>query len=138
LSIIKDLAHDYPISAIRKPAGPVWRAAQSNRLPSWQRRLERSLVRPALAWGRARSRSFLGPDRVRLLCPDRPVTEYAVAAQLAAAPRGLTEYVCHPGSLRTQYEGRGQEAIVTSPTVRDAITQAKLELMSYRDLAEGS
>lgn len=138
LSIIKELAHDYPISAIRKPAGPVWRNAQSNRLPAWQRRMERSLARPALAWGRMRSSSFLGPDRVRVLCPERPVTEYAAAARLAATPRGLTEYVCHPGSLKTQYEGRGQQAIVTSPTVREAITQAKLELMSYRDLAEGS
>jgi len=138
LSIIKELARDYPISAIRKPAGPMWRANQSIRRPAWERRVERGLIAPVLRWGRMRSGAFLGPDRVELLCPQRPVTEHAAAQRLTGAPRGLTEFVCHPSSLAARYDGPGELAVVTSATVRAAIAEADVEVISYRDLAEGA
>ena len=138
LSIIEELAAEYAISAIRKPAGPIWRISQPYSLPAWQRRIERALIRPALVWGRLRSRAFLGPDRIELLFPTRPVSEHEVAQRLRSARRGLTEFVCHPGSLMAQFDGPGEQAVVTSPTVREVIAAAGLDLTSYRELAEGT
>lgn len=138
LSIIRELAVDYPISAIRKPVTKLWRSTQPLSMASWQRFAERSLIRPVLGWGRLRSGEFLGPDRVSLLAENRPVTEDSVARTLRSAGRGVTEFVSHAGTLRTQYDGVGEFAAVTSPTVREAIADADINMISYRDLAEGA
>ena len=137
LSIIKELAIDYPISAIRKPVSPLWRSSQPLAMTAFQRRAERALVRPVLGWGKLRSRAFLGPDHVAVLCDTRPVTEDVVARRLRSVRRGITEFVCHAGSLETQYDGIGEMAALTSQTVRQAIEEANLEMISYRELAEG-
>ncbi len=137
LSILRELAADYPISAIRKPCARLLPSFQKIATPAWQRRVERAILRPALAWGRVRSRMFVGVDRVDLLSPTRPVTEDAVAARLGRVPAGVTELVCHPGSLAPQYDGGGEAAVVTSTRVRAALEAADLELISYREVAEG-
>ncbi|TFH22982.1 MAG: ChbG/HpnK family deacetylase [Myxococcales bacterium] len=138
LSIIKELAVDYPISAIRKPVTQLWRSSQPLTMSPLQRFAERSLVRPVLRWGRARPGAFLGPNRVALLADTRPVTEDVVARRLRSAGRVVTEFVCHAGSLEPQYDGIGELAVVTSRPVREAIEQSGLEPISYRDLAEGT
>jgi len=137
LSILEELACDYPISAIRKPCGRIWPWTEKVTVPVWQRLVERWAMRPVLAWGRVRSRSFVGPDRVEPLALERPVTEHAVARRLRRVRRGVTELVCHPGSLAPQYDGTGERAAVTSETVREAIEDAGIELISYRAIAEG-
>jgi hopanoid biosynthesis associated protein HpnK len=137
LSILKELSADYPISAIRKPCASLLATFHSYANPRWENAVERTVLRPALAWGRLRSTTFLGVDRVELMSRERPVTEHAVARRLAAATRGITELVCHPGSLSPQYDGAAEIAVVTSPSVRRAIIDAGLELISYRDVAEG-
>jgi hopanoid biosynthesis associated protein HpnK len=137
LSILRELAADYPIAAIRKPCASLLPSFQNFATAHWERVVERSVLRPALAWGRARSRAFLGVDRVEGLNQLRPSTEHAVARRISTARSGITEFVCHPGSLSPQYEGAAETAIVTSPTVRRAITQSGVELISYRDVAEG-
>lgn len=138
LSIVEELASEYAISAIRKPPGPVWRTCQSYMTPAWQRMMERVLIRPVLAKGNRRSTAFLGPDRVELLFPTRPVTEHDVAQRLRSVREGLTEFICHPGSLGAQFDGAGEQAVVTSRTVREAIAAAGVEVTSYRELAEGT
>ena len=137
MSILKELAADYPISAIRKPCGTLLTSYQSFVSAPWQRAIEHKILRAPLAWGRLRSRLFLGATRVELLSSDRPVTEHGVARRLAAVRSGVTEFVCHPGSLAPQYDGDGEVAVVTSATVRTAIVESGLELISYRDVAEG-
>jgi len=138
MSILKELAANYPISAIRKPCATMWRWSQSNAHPGWRRSLETQLTRPVIGWGRVRSGAFLGPDRVEPLSFVRPVTEGEVAKRLSSAGRGVTEYVCHPGSLDVRYDGLGELAAVTSPCVRAAINEAGYEVISYRDIAEGT
>jgi hypothetical protein len=100
--------------------------------------MERVLIRPVLAKGNRRSTAFLGPDRVELLFPTRPVTEHDVAQRLRSVREGLTEFICHPGSLGAQFDGAGEQAVVTSRTVREAIAAAGVEVTSYRELAEGT
>ena len=137
LSILKELAVDYPISAIRKPCGSLTSSFQNYATPHWQRIVEHSLLRPGLTWGRVRSGIFLGVDRVARLSSERPVTEHAVARRIAAVRRGITEFVCHPGSLRPEYDGEAETAVLTSVTVRRALLASGLDLISYRDVAEG-
>lgn len=138
LSILKELAVDYPISTIRKPCAALVSSYQEAAVRHWERTTERAVLRPVLGWGRLRSRAFLGADRVELLSPKRPITEHAVAKRIATVGRGVTEFVCHPGSLASQYDGIGELAVVTSPTVRNAILQSGVEPISYRDIAEGA
>jgi predicted glycoside hydrolase/deacetylase ChbG (UPF0249 family) len=137
ISILKELAADYPIAALRKPCASLLPSFQTYTTAHWQRIAERTVLKPALAWGRARSRAFLGVDRVERLNQERPSTEHMVARRIANAGSGITEFVCHPGSLAPQYEGAAETAIVTSPTVRRAIAESGVEMISYRDVAEG-
>jgi predicted glycoside hydrolase/deacetylase ChbG (UPF0249 family) len=137
LSILKELASQYPISAIRKPCKVLWNWSQQHARPGWQRKAETRLMRPVIGWGKMRARMFVGPDRVEPLSPGRPVTEHEVADRLTNPPSGVTEYVCYPGSLAARYDGVGEEAVITSKTVRAAVEAADYELISYRDLAEG-
>jgi predicted glycoside hydrolase/deacetylase ChbG (UPF0249 family) len=138
VSILKELASDYPISAIRKPCNVLWRASQRYTAPGWQRAVETLLMGRVIRKGRRRSGVFLGPDRVEPLCPARPVTEHEVALRIRSVKPGLTEFVCHPGSLASRYDGIGDAAVVTSPTVRAALGESGVEVVSYRDLAEGA
>jgi len=137
LSILKELAADYPISTIRKPCSALVPSYQDVTTSHWERKAERCVLRPVLSWGRLRSGVLLGADHVGLLSPERPITEHAVARRIANAKPGVTEFVCHPGSLASQYDGMGELAAVTSQTVRNAILQSAVEPISYRDIAEG-
>ena len=100
--------------------------------------IETLLMGRVIRKGRRRSRVFLGPDRVEPLSPVRPATEHEVAERIRSVKPGLTEFVCHPGSLAARYDGIGDAAVVTSPTVRAALGDAGVEVVSYRDLAEGA
>lgn len=138
VSVLKELANDYPISAIRKPCNVLWRASQRYTAPGWRRAVETALMGRVIRKGRRRSGVFLGPDRVEPLCLARPATEHEVAVRIRSVKPGLTEFVCHPGSLASRYDGVGDAAVVTSPTVRAALGESGVEVVSYRDLAEGT
>jgi predicted glycoside hydrolase/deacetylase ChbG (UPF0249 family) len=135
LSILKELANDYPISALRKPCGAMW--SWTRRRRGWDRRLEAKAMRTMLGWGRLRAGVFKGPERVEPLSVERPVTEHGAAARLSRIRPGVTELVCHPGSLLGRYDGVGEASLVTSTAVRSALVEADLELASYREVAEG-
>ena len=138
IAILKELAEQYPISAIRKPCASIWRSGRQYAAPTWRRPFETHLMRPVMSWGKARSRVFIGPDRVEPLVPSRPATEFEVVDRINSARHGVTEFVCYPGSLSARYDGFGEEAVVTSRTVQSAIQETDAELISYRDLAEGT
>ena len=138
ISILRELAANYPISAIRKPCHRLWRASQRYIAPGWQRTVETTLMSRVIKKGARRAREFVGPDRVEPLSPERPTTEHDVARRIRTASGGITELVCHPGSLGARYDGVGDAAVVTSPTVRAALTDSGVEFISYRDLAEGT
>ena len=60
-----------------------------------------------------------------------------MAERLTNVRPGVTEFVCYPGSLAARYDGAGEEAVITSKTVRAAVEAADYDLISYRDIAEG-
>lgn len=136
LSILKELTADYPISAIRKPCGGLWRFS-AHGPQGWQRSTEAAFMRTVIGWGRLRAGAFMGVDRVEPLSTSRPATESQIAQRITTVGAGVTELVCHPGSLLGRYDGGGEAAVVTSPFVRDAIARSDVELICYRDLAEG-
>ena len=138
IGILCDLASDYPISAIRKPCRELWRASRRYVAPGWQRSVETLLMTRVIKKGARRARMFVGPDRVEPLSTERPTTEHEVARRIREARTGITELVCHPGSLAARYDGVGDAAVVTSQTVRGALAETGVEFISYRDLAEGT
>ncbi len=135
VSVLKELANDYPISALRKPCGTIW--PWTRRPTSWDRRVEARAMRAVLAWGRLRAGVFKGPERVEPLSLERPVTEHGTTGRLARLRPGVTELICHPGSLLGRYDGVGEASLVTSASVRSALVESDLELASYREVAEG-
>ncbi len=69
--------------------------------------------------------------------------EKSLAALIRALPEGSTEFMCHPGicteelrASRTRLkESRERELrALTSPEVREALAEARVELVSYREL----
>ncbi len=136
LSIIKELAEEYPIPALRKPCGKLIALEGRRMLPPWQRRVEVFTLRRMAGWGRLRSRAFPGVDRVEALCVERPATEYALIERLASIGDGITEFVCHPGSLLPRYDGIGEAAVVTSAVVRSAFEEHGIDLCSYRAVGD--
>jgi predicted glycoside hydrolase/deacetylase ChbG (UPF0249 family) len=137
LSILRELSLEYPIWAMRKPCGPTWKYSREFVVGDWERRAENAAMRPALAWGRLRSGRFRGPDRVEILGRHRPVTEGGMVELLASLKSGVTELVCHPGSLLPRYDGMGEAAALTSPMVRKELAAREdIDLVSYRDISE--
>ncbi len=137
MSILVELAANYPISAVRKPCGGLWRWSLPPLIPAWERWVEGSFMRPMLGWGRLKGRAFLGPRRVEPLGLELPLTEDAISARVAGTSSGVTELICHPASQAPCYDGVGEAAIVTSSRVRQALDDGDAELISYRDIAEG-
>ncbi len=134
--ILCELAEEYPIPALRKPCGALVSYEGRQSLSANQRRIEVAMLKTMVRVGRLRTRGFLGPDRVGVLSPLRPTVESEVVQRFAALPRGVTELVCHPGSLKPRYDGIAEQAVVTSAAVRRAIEELDIELISYRDLVE--
>ncbi len=136
LAILKELAEDYPITALRRPVSRLVAWEKRSAALDFEGRVEKSLLGCVVRWGGLRARRFVGPDRVDVLSRVRPATEDAVAARLASLPSGVTELVCRPGSPLPQYDGISDAAVVTSRRVRDAITKSAAELISYRTIFE--
>lgn len=136
LALIKELAEDYPIHALRRPCSRLVEYERTSGVANFEAGVERSLIGTMVRYGGLRARKFVGPNCVDVLSPIRPATEGDVAERLHALPSGVTELVCRPGSLLPQFDGVAEAAIVTSRRVRDAITASGIELISYRTLFE--
>ncbi len=136
LSILRELAEDYPVIALRRPCAKLGAYDRRSGVGGFERRVEGRLVGLMVGWGGLRARRFVGPDHVDVLSPQRPTTEGEVASRLTRLPSGVTELVCRPGSLLPQFDGMAEAAVVTSRRVRDAISASGAELISYRTLVE--
>ena len=136
LALLKELAEDYPIHGLRRPCTRLVEYEKRSGAAHFEARMERSLIGSIVQYGGLRARSFVGPDRVDVLSPNRPATEGEVAARLESLPGGVTELVARPGSLLPQFDGVAEAAIVTSRRVRDVLAAGKIELITYRTLFE--
>ncbi len=133
-SILAELATEYPILGLRKPCANLAMYERRPAIPAMQSALEVRLLRAMVKRGRRRVRRFVGPDRVERLAPRRPAAESDVIARLAKVRRGVTELVCHPGSLLPRYDGIGEAAVVASPSVRDALRNGAVKPISWANL----
>jgi chitin disaccharide deacetylase len=136
LSILKELAEDYPVFAMRRPCTKLVRYEGQSGIGGFEGRIENALVAAMVLYGGWRAKGFVGPSRVDVLSPARPTTEGEVAERLKNLGSGVTELVCRPGSLLPQFDGLAEAAAVSSRRVRDAITASGTELISYRTLFE--
>jgi len=136
LSILRKLAEEYPILALRRPCSALARHDRRRGIPDFKSRFEARVLGLLSRWGSFRARGFVSPDRVEVLSTSRPAAEYDVASRLAAIGAGVTELVCRPGSRLAQFDGVGEAAVVTSRIVREAITESGVEPISYRNLVE--
>jgi predicted glycoside hydrolase/deacetylase ChbG (UPF0249 family) len=138
IRIIRELAPDYPIPALRKPCSVLAKAEARPGIPGYQSFFETQVLSLLVRRGKVGTKEFLGPDRVERLAPLRPSTESGVVARLQKLGSGVTELVCHPGSLLPRYDGMGEEAVVSSPRVAQALVDSGVEPISYMDLIEDS
>ncbi len=136
IAILRELAEEYPILAIRRPCASLAGHDRRRGIPDFQSRLEATVLGLLSRWGSLRARGFVSPDRVEVLCTSRPAAESDVAERLAAIGGGVTELVCRPGSRLAQFDGVGEAAVVSSRIVREAITKSGIEPISYRNLVE--
>jgi predicted glycoside hydrolase/deacetylase ChbG (UPF0249 family) len=136
LSILKELAADYPIHALRRPCTRLVAYEMGSAPAGFESGVEKFLIGSMVRYGGWRSRGFVGPDRVDVLCPARPATEGSVAERLKKLSGGVTELVCRPGSLLPRFDGVAEAAVVTSRLVREALAASGAELISYRTLFE--
>ena len=136
LSLLKELAEDYPVFALRRPCTRLVDRVGRPGVGGFEAWMEKAMIGAMVRYGGLRARGFVGPDHVDLLSPTRPATEATVASRLARLGRGTTELVCRPGSLLPQFDGVAEAAVVTSRRVRDALTASGAELISYRTLFE--
>lgn len=132
--ILKELSSEYPIVALRKPCTVLALHERRQAIPALQQYLESRLLRLMVRRGAWRVRPFISPDRVERLAPNRPAVESEVVARIGRLPRGVTELVCHPGSLLPRYDGMGEAAVVASPSVRDALTKGDIKAISWANL----
>jgi predicted glycoside hydrolase/deacetylase ChbG (UPF0249 family) len=136
LAILRELAQDYPVFALRRPCTHLVTYESRSGIGGFEARMETSLIGAMVRYGGARARGFVSPDRVDVLSTARPATEGGVVSRLAELHGGVTELVCRPGSLLPQFDGIAEAAVVTSRRVRDALTASGAELISYRTLFE--
>jgi len=136
LSIIKELAEDYPVFALRRPCTQLVDYEAHSGVGGFEARVQSALIGAMVRFGGWRARGFVGPDHVDVLSQIRPTTEGAVVSRLTKLGRGVTELVCRPGSLLPQFDGVAEAAVVTSRRVRDALTASGADLISYRTLFE--
>jgi len=136
LAVLRELAEDYPIHALRRPAHRLVAHERRTGVPTMEKRVESLLLGGIVRWGGLRAGRFVGPDRVEALTPTRPGTEDVVARRLGSLKPGVTEFVCRPGSMLPQFDGLAEAAIVTSRRIRDAITASGAEPITYRTLFE--
>jgi predicted glycoside hydrolase/deacetylase ChbG (UPF0249 family) len=134
--LLKELAEDYPVFALRRPCTKLVAYEGRSGVGGFEGRVENVLVSAMVRYGGWRARHFVAPDRVDVLSPERPTTEGGVAERIGSLGSGVTELVCRPGSLLPQFDGMAESAVVTSRRVRDAITESGAELISYRTLFE--
>ena len=145
LPILLELAPRYGVRAVRltrDPIGPALRHDASH----LGRKLAEGIVFGALAsWAapRLRAAGIRFADRVLGMHQTGAVDEDYLLAVLRDLPEGTTEIYCHPavGSApemarhQPGYRHEMEVRALTSPRVREAITAAGVEVVSYRDLA---
>ncbi len=134
------------VRALRNPFGPV----QWGLLARWPGLCRRWLASATLqGWAQqfkraVRDAGILAPDGTLGVVATGALDERLFAWIVQHIPEGTWEFVCHPGYVDGQLqrvktrlrESRAQELrVLLSPHTRDLLAEAKVEVISYRDLS---
>jgi hopanoid biosynthesis associated protein HpnK len=137
------------VRAVRNPFGP-GRPLKSGQLFAkpgiWRRYAEMRVLQGFASRFRAtvKEQGFATPDGTLGVEVTGVLDETMFRAITAAVPEGTWEFVCHPGyndaelkASRTRLrESRETELrVLTLPEARETLSQAGIQLISYRDLA---
>jgi hopanoid biosynthesis associated protein HpnK len=139
------------VRAVRNPFGPrrPLRSGQLLAKPGiWTRYAEMRVLQGFAARFRAsvKEQGFATPDGTLGVEVTGVLDETLFRAITAAVPDGTWEFVCHPGyndaelkASRTRLrEARETELrVLTLPEARETLSQAGIQLISYRELAPG-
>lgn len=140
------------VRAVRNPFGPrlPLRSSELFARPNlWKRSVEVSVLsrfagefRKAVA-----NDGFIAPDGTLGIVVTGSLDESLFRAIAGSIPDGTWEFVCHPGyvdaelsSARTRLrESRETELrVLTLPSAREVLSQAGIQLISYRDLRQSN
>jgi hopanoid biosynthesis associated protein HpnK len=145
LDILVDLCDRYGIRAVRLPREPLGPALRYERRHLVRKLFEGFVFHTLSRWAlpRLHRAGLRHPDRMFGLHQTGRVSEDYLLSVVAALPPGVNELYCHPAVLDDEarrwrpadYASEQELAALTSPRVREAITRAGVELMTYRDLA---
>ena len=140
-SIIRKLADEYRIRAVRISSQPWWQAMTHHRHQPIYKTLHAIAFRPLAM--RARS-SLQGTGihcatRVHGLLESGNANENYLLALLPLLPDGLTEIYFHPAKTPCEefrrwnpaYNAEGELEALTSPRVKDSVRQSEIELVTY-------
>ncbi len=144
LDILVDLAPEYGVKALRLTREDLATSLGCDPRFAWRKRWE-SFVFTRLARAaerKLRARGLVFPDTVFGLHQSGDVHERYLLNLLPQLRAGVTELYCHPSFLPCRevqywtptYRRDVESSALTSPSVRDAVTEQRIRLMSYRDL----
>jgi hopanoid biosynthesis associated protein HpnK len=144
LPILLELGPRYGLHAMRISREDLGAALRHDRRHAARKMAEGAVFHALSVWAapRLRAAGIATADRIFGLHQTGHVDEAYVLAVIAALPPGVSELYCHPADgaaaalapFQSGYDHAGEVAALTSPRVRQALTAAGVELISYRDL----
>jgi chitin disaccharide deacetylase len=145
LAILLRVAPRYGIRAMRLPREPWPISLRLDRRERGRMMGEAIIFRSLSRYAAPRlaAQGIRHPEQLFGLHQSGHLDERYALGVLNALPAGVTEIYSHPARIDEEarrwrppeYEGDAEEAALTSPSVRNAIEAAAIELVSYRDLA---
>jgi len=145
LAILIDLAPRFGIRALRLSRESLTDALRHDASHALRKMSEGLVFHALSAWAapRVRGAGLVSADRVYGMHQTGHVDEPYVLELVRRLPEGVSELYCHPAVERPPffaahqpgYDNAGELAALTSETVRRAVRDQDVELISYRDLA---
>jgi len=146
LPLLLELAPRYGIRALRLSRESLGSALRHDRTSVGRKVAEGLVFRALSAWSEARLRQagIVTADRVYGMHQTGHVDERYLLAVLEALPPGVHEIYCHPAEAQPEalarhqrgYDHASEVTALVSPRVREAVTAAGVELVTYPDLVE--
>jgi hopanoid biosynthesis associated protein HpnK len=148
LDFLVELAKEYGIRAMRLTREDLPTSLALDARHSLRKRWE-SVIFTALsraAEKKLRAQGILFPDRLFGLHQSGDINERYLLGLLPRLREGVTEVYCHPAFLPCRevqywtptYKRDAELAALTSPAVREAVTQHAVTLVGYRDYISAS
>lgn len=145
LDLLLQLAREYPIRAIRLTRENLWTSLTLDPTDAVRKAREGAIfsLLSLYAGRKLRGAGIRFADHLFGLHQNGNVNEVYLLGLIPRLKSGVTELYCHPSlaqgsgswSSALSYSLSGEVAAITSPRVKETLKQARVALISYRDLA---